>query len=282
MKTQVLTVMMTGALLSTVAYADSIGRSSNPAYIQVGGTEQIVGDGSDVHTGEPGSPGIGVHTSKTPFKRVSLGRLRAMSIVGLGGGYNWSKQVAYIDENNWLMPPSHRDFGHYAFGRVSNGNNNHVYFGEWSDEDNINDGTHTVYYVGEDKTTSMPSSDTATYTVRGINNARNTNVLNQRNATTGNFKADFSQNTLTGSMTNGNLTIAIKNNTINPATASFSGTATALPGGGVIPTTNCSSCINGSSKGEFFGNNAAALGGIATFTGNSQYDTAFAGTKDTK
>lgn len=268
MKTQVLTVMMTGALLSTVAYADSIGRSSNPAYIQVGGTEWVGGNASNGHIGEPGSPGIGVHTSKTPFKRVSLNRLQWLAGFGLGGSYNIFNGLTQLQEDHWAMPVSHNEFGHYAFKKMSKSGAD-VYFGEWSDEGDFTDNTHTVYYVGKDKTTNMPNNGKFKYNVEGINNAGNDGLMNSSN-----FVADFSQNTLTGSMKNGRLTIGV-NSVINPATASFSGTASAS-GRGITES------INGVSRGEFFGNNAAALGGIATFTGNSQYDTAFAGTKDTK
>ena len=38
--------------------------------------------------------------------------------------------------------------------------------------------------------------------------------------------------------------------------------------------------VSGSTQGRFFGANPAPLAGIATFAGNSQYDTAFGGSKN--
>ncbi|MNI33706.1 hypothetical protein D3C73_876660 [compost metagenome] len=55
---------------------------------------------------------------------------------------------------------------------------------------------------------------------------------------------------------------------INSANASFAGSATA------------NGTVAGTSQGQFFGANAATLAGIATFAGNSQYDTAFGGSKN--
>lgn len=256
MKKQILAVISLTMLFATSIHAEVSGKSSNTNYIRVGGTEYISENHGD--SSVLGKPGIGVHTSNTPFKKVALSKLETLAKVHIGGSYNFSKGVAYVDENNWLNP--HKDSGHYAFSKVSSGNTQ-VYFGEWSDEDNMTDGSHTVYYVGKDKTTSMPASGSATYTVKGINNVRNTNPLQ------GELVANFSNNTLNGSMNNGVLTVAIQNNTINPTTASFSGTALA------------NGSITGFSQGEFFGDNAKALGGMATFGNNNHLDTAFAGTK---
>src|SRR3989475_8774276 len=55
------------------------------------------------------------------------------------------------------------------------------------------------------------------------------------------------------------------NANISSANASFAGTATA------------NGSVAGTTQGQFFGANAATLAGIATFSGNSQYDTAFGG-----
>ena len=63
------------------------------------------------------------------------------------------------------------------------------------------------------------------------------------------------------------LTVAVAA-TINSANASFAGSATA------------NGTVAGTSQGQFFGANAATLAGIATFAGNSQYDTAFGGSKN--
>lgn len=262
MKLQTLTALSISMLLAASAHADVAGSSSNTAYIQVGGTELTedgpIDENDPGHTGEIGSSGIGVYTSKTPYKKVALSGLQGLAKAGFGATYNWSKKVAYIDETNPLMELiGHGDYGHYAFSDVKVDDNTKIYFGEWSDEDDINDGSHTVYYVGKDKTNNMPSTGTASYSVRGINNARNTNPL------TGTLNANFGTNKIGGSLSNDAINLVIDNNTINPTTASFSGKA--LANGN-----------NGNSQGEFFGNDAAALGGIATFE-DSSLDTAFAG-----
>lgn len=270
MKLQNLTALSISMLLAASAHADVAGASSNINYIQVGGTELDTtnphpSNPDSGHTGEIGSPGIGVYASKTPFKKVALSGLRGLSLAGLGGNYNFGKDTAFIDETRLLMQLSgHGDFGHYAFSKESVGsgdNATEIYFGEWNDENDITDGSHTVYYVGKDKTSNMPSSGTAVkYQVRGINDVRNSDILN------GEFTANFVTNKIGGTLSNSTLDINIDNNTIDPSTASFSGAAQA------------NGNIQGTSQGEFFGNEAAALGGIATFE-NNIYDTAFAGIK---
>ncbi len=265
MKKQLLAVLALGVCVATPALADDVaGYSSNENYIKVGGTEYT---GGDHGSSSIGSPGIGVHTSKTPFKIVSLGRLQTMAKFGLGGKYHrWGakKGLTTIDEDHWLMPTSHNDFGHYAFKKVSTADTE-VYFGEWTDENNINDGSHTVYYVGKDKSTNVPTSGSATYNVQGINDVRNSSFLN------GTLEANFANSTLKGSLANNKFNLEI-DSTIDAGTASFAGSATASGG-------SLTNSLSGESKGHFFGNRANALGGVATFETNNKYDTAFAGKK---
>lgn len=258
MKTQLLTIIALGVLSFSTAQAVVSGQSSDPTKIQVGGTEWVEG-----HDGEPGSPGIGYYNSeKAPFKRVSLNRLEWLTRFGFGGSYDYTNDVTKVREDGFGMPESHQDFGFYAFKKVRAGGAN-VYFGEWSQEDDFTDDSHIVYYVGKDKTTSMPNSGTATYAVQGINNFVDNGLLN------GVLNANFATNTLAGSFSNSSLTVGI-DSTINPATASFAGSATAT--GAIV----AGGTASGDSTGEFFGNNAAALGGITEFDDNT-LDTAFAG-----
>lgn len=272
MKTQLLTALSIGVLLATSAHADVAGQSSNDNYIQVGGTE-LANGGPDNnpkdpgHTGEIGSPGIGVHTSKTPFKKVSLNRLEWFGRFNLGGSHDNATGLTQLQESHDLMPKSHKDFGHYAFSSVKTDSRwfgNKLYFGEWSDDGDFTDSSHTVYYVGKDKTSSMPTTGKFSYDVKGINNAGDDGIM-----TSNNFSVDFSNNKVEGTLSKADNSLDITiDATINPSTASFAGTA--------IANQN----INGNSKGEFFGTDATALGGIATFD-DKQYDTAFAGTKGT-
>jgi len=101
-------------------------------------------------------------------------------------------------------------------------------------------------------------TQTATYTVVGINNGA---LLN--GSLTANFGGD---NQLTGEFSNDALTIGITA-AINAEDASFAGTATSDGDYGI-------------SHGHFFGNEAAALAGIANFGAADPRNTAFGGAKD--
>ncbi|TDW57729.1 Slam-dependent surface lipoprotein [Oceanimonas baumannii] len=147
----------------------------------------------------------------------------------------------------------------YSFAQVASQD---IWFGEWSSDGNFTD--RTVYYIGESNVnTSVPSRGTANYNVKGVNHFDGTNAL------AGTFTADFDAKTLTGSISNSALTVSV-NAMVNASTASFGGGATATVGG--VDT-------QGLTQGHFFGADAAALAGIATFAGSSQHDTAFGGAK---
>lgn len=184
------------------------------------------------------------------------------------------KKVARLDGNQvvvtrmYKMPkffslipgmPDHRDLGRMSFKQVGDMD---VWFGDWEDVPR-GGGTasnYSVYYSGSNPTTNMPTTGTATYSVKGINNyvAHNSTLL------TGTLTADFGNNDLTGTISKTGLSI-----TIDAAISgnSFSGTAT-------------SGSANGQAKGAFYGNNASALAGIATFGTNDTKNTAFGGTKN--
>jgi len=162
-------------------------------------------------------------------------------------------------------PGSHDNMGVFNFAKTSNAD---LYFGEWSDTANVNDGTHTVYYVGDNTGTTVPTSGAAAYTVRGISGYSTNGVLN------GTFNANFTANTLGGYVISastgykvdiGSAIISGANITSSTATATQS--STTLASGGSV-------------SGQFFGASAAALAGVVTFGSHSQYDTAFGGTKN--
>lgn len=168
--------------------------------------------------------------------------------------------------------PDHSHLGRMSYGKVGNLD---VYYGDWdntpSGAANVNKDTktnnYTVFYSGTGKTTNMPTSGTATYAVKGINQhyEQGTAVLN------GSLKADFGRKTLNGSLSRPGLSIAVNNATIRTASATFDGSATAKAG---------NQTAHGSTKGAFFGNNAAGLAGIADFGKNNPNNTAFGGTKN--
>ena len=121
--------------------------------------------------------------------------------------------------------PDHSHLGRLSYAQVGNLD---VYFGDWS---NVAPGAavgtkgtnYTAFYSGTGRTTNLPTTGTATYTVKGINqyHTQNTALLN------GTLKADFGKRTLNGEMKRTGLNVAINNATINTAQASFSGKVTA-------------------------------------------------------
>ena len=165
-----------------------------------------------------------------------------------------------------LIPkmPDHSHLGRLSYSKVGNMD---VYFGDWSAVPSgaavgAKGTNYTAFYSGTGRTTNLPTTGTATYTVKGINqyHTQNTALLN------GTLKADFGKRTLNGEMERAGLNVAINNATINTAQASFSGTATANK-------------VAGTTHGHFFGNQGAAIAGVADFGRNHAYNTAFGGTK---
>ena len=163
----------------------------------------------------------------------------------------------------WKMP-DHSHLGRMTYGKVGNLD---VYFGEWADvkagAGAGTVGTNTsVFYNGTGKTTRMPTSGKATYAVKGINNYVNQNSP----IMTGTLTADFGSKRLNGTIAKKGLSVAINNAVIHTAQASFYGAAKA------------NGSINGRTRGNFYGNNAAALAGVADFN-NPKLNTAFGGTR---
>lgn len=236
------TMAVVWGLLAVVGQAQAVvaGAESDGTYVKVGETAA----GGPGHPGQAGQPGIGVH-NVAAFTKVAFSGLQQM-VPADGNGVT---KIA-------AAPGSHRDMGDFNFTKVANSD---VYFGEWSQTGNVADGTHTVYYSGKDKTTNMPTSGQADYAVVGINNYSGNNLL------TGTFKADFAKNTLKGDIANSALAVNVDAK-INSANASFAGKAT---GNGNIA---------GKTQGHFFGNSAAQLAGMATFTDRSK-DVSFGGSK---
>lgn len=168
-----------------------------------------------------------------------------------------------------LIPkmPDHSHLGRLSYSKVGNMD---VYFGDWSAVPSgaavgTKGTNYTAFYSGTGRTTNLPTTGTATYTVKGINqyHTQNTALLN------GTLKADFGKRTLNGEMKRTGLNVAINNATINTAQASFEGKATANK-------------VAGTAHGHFFGKQGAAIAGVADFGRNSELNTAFGGTKTGK
>ncbi|MAX53896.1 MAG: hypothetical protein CMH22_18115 [Methylophaga sp.] len=242
MKTvQKLSILALALGLSGMAHATESGQSYF-GDITVGGTTSTSPD----HPGTVGAPGVGV-TAFYGGAMVSFSGLTSMVSADGNGIYTITPA---------MMPPSHAALGYFDFAKVSG---EEVYFGEWSQNGTTNDPTRVVYYSGDDTGTTMPTTGTAAYTVKGINNYNGSNLL------TGTLNANFGTGNLSGTMSRTGLSIAI-NASINSADASFSGDAVA------------NSSAIGTSEGHFYGADAAALAGIAKFA-NRDYDTAFGGAK---
>ncbi|QJX02161.1 hypothetical protein HML84_08805 [Alcanivorax sp. IO_7] len=156
--------------------------------------------------------------------------------------------------------PDHSGMGVFSFAQAGSED---VWFGEWSEAGGPNFEHRAVYYVGEkgNVDATMPTSGQVDYTVTGINQHTAGGALG------GTLTADFGGNTVTGSFSSSALSIGV-DATISGS--SFSGDAIAIGGAGTE---------TGVSVGEFYGTNAAALAGMATFSGNSDYDTAFGGAR---
>ena len=240
-KTTLLAIASYLFVVGNISQAGFDGTESYNTNIEVG--ESVINGGP--HTA--GKAGIGIAAfgstaAKVDFQGLSLSATLSNGIYTLSSG--------------------HGGLGTFNFAKVGSGD---VWFGEWAQNiaGGANDGERSVYYVGNDQGTTVPTSGTATYSVVGINHYSSA----QNNHLTGTLTADFGTQKLSGSMSQGILVIGIDTN-IDSATAAFNGTATSILG-------------NGTATGHFFGADAAALAGIAKFSeSNRALDTAFGGTKD--
>lgn len=161
--------------------------------------------------------------------------------------------------------PDHSHLGRLTFNQVNDTMD--VWFGDWADvPSGAASGTagtnYTVFFSGSNPTTNLPTSGSATYAVKGINNYvnRDTPLL------TGTLTANFAASSLNGAMSRTGLTVEIKNAAIDAAKASFEGAAAA-------------NGVAGNTQGQFYGDQGAALAGVATFGAHSPLNTSFGGTK---
>lgn len=162
--------------------------------------------------------------------------------------------------------PDHSQLGRLTFAKAGNED---VWFGNWSDVPagaavGAAGKNYTAFYSGKNATTNLPSSGKATYDVKGINQYTQLNGA----LMTGTLTADFGAKTLSGKISRTNFDVSI-NATIK-ADASFAGSATAKLAG---------KTQNGSSNGQFFGNQGAVVAGVADFGKNNAANTAFGGSK---
>lgn len=256
------------AAMGTSQAANFKGGSSNTGEVQVG--ESTVNAGPH-HSGFAGisvnATGLGQNVD---FKGLTAYTTKTNSNVDWNhdGTSDGTKLVHQLDFPYSGAPTDHDNLGVFAFAQVGSQD---VWFGEWySRKDNAEGlATHTVYYIGDNADTSVPTTGSATYNVAGINNYSGTGT---GNLLSGVFTANFATSKLTGSISNSagyEVNVGLAN--IN-SDASISGsTAIAKQSGSTVAT-------GGAVSGQFY-SNQTALAGIATFT-NNKYDTAFGGTKN--
>lgn len=263
MKKSILSTAILAALSITATSANAIVTSETSQNTSL----NLPKEGSTKHNGwfhsDPGSlPGVeikGVSSKVTSFQ----------SLTKITKNTQWLKSFGGVDKNgvvilkmnnlpNWV-PGFHNKLGNFAFKKVGT---EELYYGEWLAKNGDINKDRVVYYAGNNKTATMPTGGTAVYDVTGINNNTDLN----KEILKGQFTADFSKNTLNGSISKTGLTVKVDNAKINKD-AGFTGKAIA------------NGNINGITKGHFFGKDAAALAGYARFNGNNQFDTAFGGTK---
>lgn len=249
-------VMMFGSALTlgvaaqasaAVGAAASQGFNPSASSVRVGPTEVMPGP----HGGVAGEPGIGVSTVGHGAI-VSFDGLTRLAPANTDGVRPISMAITPAPDGSGGST-DHRAMGVFNFTQVVS---EPVYFGEWSVTGSETDATHTAYYAGKDVTEVMPVAGQAVYVVKGINQYSTDGLME------GSLTADFGQSTLTGNMKNTQSTLTIDAGIIGSTFegyADMNGTA-------------------GGTQGRFFGNNASALAGIATFDDHAK-DTAFGGSR---
>ncbi|HJO64398.1 MAG TPA: Slam-dependent surface lipoprotein [Sphingomonas sanguinis] len=251
MKTIVLAGLAT-VLTAGSAQAQFAGGSSDTSKVTVG--ESDVQGGPHV----AGRAGIGV--PGTNGRRVDFQGLSLYAAADVNGVRHLNMATSDTAD--------HSSYGDFRFARVGSAD---LWFGEWSQTGNATAGDHTVYYVGNTSGTTVPTSGTATYSVKGISDYANKGVL------TGTLTANFasgSTGTLRGSLSNASTGAGVNIGTARINGADFAG------GNAVATQSGATVASGGVVSGRFFGASAAALAGTIKFDGARQHDTAFGGTKN--
>jgi len=179
MKTILLAGLAT-VLTAGTAQAQFAGGSSDTSKVTVGA--------SDVNGGPHVSGRAGIGVPATDGRRVDFQGLSLYAVPDLNGVRHLNMASSNTQD--------HSRYGDFRFARVGSAD---VWFGEWSQTGNATAGDHTVYYVGNTSGTTVPTSGTATYTVKGISDYGNTGAL------TGTLTANFgsgTSGTLRGSLAN--------------------------------------------------------------------------------
>ena len=259
---------LAAALFAGPAHAGIVGESSDHSNVKVGA--------STVDAVDPNDP-----TKKRHIK----GQRPGIAVKGLGIKNRVDFQtlqryapadshgVTSLSYNAQYMPETHAKMGVFHFAKVSGAD---VYFGEWSETGKFRDKTHTVYYAGDDSGTTVPTSGVVNYAVKGISNYGSKGLLS------GTFEADFMDRLLVGSLSNGKSgadKFSLDIGYVDILGAQLSGNGAKVTYGS-NQSLNSGVVTGGVVRGRFFGANAKALAGIATFKDNRQFNTAFGGAKN--
>lgn len=255
---------MTSITVKTIVFAGLatvLAAGSAQAQIVGGSTDaQVIVGESTVNRGPHVAGRAGIGVPGTNGKLVDFQGLSAYALPDLNGVRHLN--MASSDVND------HSSYGDFRFAQVGSTD---LWFGEWSQTGNASAGDHTVYYVGDTSGTTVPTSGTATYSVKGISDYANKGVL------TGTLTANFasgSSGTLRGSLSNASTGAGVNIGTARINGAEFAGSnAVATQSGATVAS-------GGAVSGRFFGASAAALAGTVKFDGARQHDTAFGGTKN--
>jgi hypothetical protein len=242
------------SVMAGVAHAQVVGGSSDTGQVTIASSTVVGGP----HT----SGKVGIHVPNlSAGQYVDFQGLQTAS-PPIGG-------VTSIDQITGTVT-DHSKYGRFDFAKVSGYD---VYFGEWKQTASVTAGDHTVYYGGTGASTSVPSSGSASYTVKGISDYQGKGLLS------GTFNASFtgSGGLLTGSLANAGGTYGVNIGTAAiSSSGGISGNNASATGSGGTPLAS-----SGAVSGRFFGSNVNALAGTVAFSGAArQYSTAFGGTKN--
>ncbi|WP_322964154.1 Slam-dependent surface lipoprotein [Sphingomonas fuzhouensis] len=252
---QLKTILLAGlatVLTSGAAHAQFAGGSSD--------TDKVTVGASDVNGGPHVAGRAGIGVPGTNGRRVDFQGLSLYAAPDLNGVRHLNMATSDVAD--------HSSYGDFRFARVGSAD---LWFGEWSQTGNASAGDHTVYYVGNTSGTTVPTSGTATYSVKGISDYGNKGAL------TGTLTANFgsgTSGTLSGSLANASTGAGVNIGTARIIGASFAGN------GAVATQSGATVASGGAVSGRFFGASAAALAGTVRFDGARQHDTAFGGTKN--
>ncbi|HDS1736124.1 Slam-dependent surface lipoprotein [Pseudomonas sp. BP8] len=252
-----LTLVTSGALAAPVSGGSSsafvVAKASNMMAVGTAGIAMPTVAGGNVNSASVVSFKAGP-IAQTNALLSGYGTTSALIVNPLNNvttSQTWKNQVAYNTEvfayRQIAAPsPGYPQFGGEVIAKVSG---SEVYFGEWSPAKtgtqptnstdlNLSHANRTVWFVGENPTTSMPTLVNAKYNVVGIN---------QYNPGTA---AGVTSGVLTANYGSGSGTLAGTVGSIN-----FAGTTIAANG---------SFARSSQIKGQFYGNSAEALAGIYT------------------